>query len=365
MDTPLEGSVTLLLIFAAVALIFSFLCSIAEAVLLSVSPSYPDSIKETNPKGAERLARLKTNIDQPLAAILTLNTIAHTVGAIGVGAEAGRIWGSIGVAVASGIMTFLVLVASEIIPKTIGAQYWRQLATSTAFALEILIKLIYPVVWMAELTTRLFTKPEADPVTRDEVAAVAEMSRQSGELKGVENRILNNLLQLRSLKVQDIMTPRTVIIAAPQSMTVDEFMKENKQLPVSRIPIYEESIDHVTGFALKSDILLAQANGENKKTLEKLKRELRAIPATASLSTIFEHFMERRDHLALVVDEYGGTDGLVSMEDLIETLLGIEIVDEADQAVDMQRLARQHWERRAKNLRIAPKERIEEQDGTA
>ncbi len=350
LDSPLEGSIALLIAFAAIALIFSFLCSIAEAVLLSVSPSYPDAIKDAQPKGAACLLHLKNNIDRPLAAILTLNTIAHTVGAIGVGAEAGQIWGSLGVGIASGVMTFLILIVSEIIPKTIGAQYWRSLAVPTAYAVDILIKLIYPMVWLAELTTRLFTKPGTEPITRDEVAAIAQMSKDSGELRMVENRILKNLLQLQSLKVSDIMTPRTVIIAAAQNTTVEAFLKLHKHLPVSRIPIFADNIDQITGFVLKPDILLAQASGEVKKSLQKLKRELHAIPSTATLSTVFELFMERREHLAYVIDEYGGTDGLVSMEDLIETLLGIEIVDEADVTEDMQHLARQHWRVRAKNL---------------
>ncbi len=350
MEAGLEGSLTLLIVFAAVSIVFSFLCSIAEAVLLSVSPSYPDAIKEAHPKGAKSLSGLKNNIDRPLAAILTLNTLAHTAGAIGVGAEAGQIWGSIGVGVASAIMTILILIASEIIPKTIGAVYWRQLAVPVAFSVDLLIKLVYPIVWFAELTTRAFAKTDADPITRDEIAAVAEMSKDSGELRVMENRILKNLLQLDTLKVNDIMTPRTVIIAAPETMSVQDFLKSYPHVPVSRIPIYDGTIDKITGFALKSDILLAQASGEPNKKLAKLRRELSAIPATASLNTMFEHFMERRDHLALVVDEYGGTDGLVSMEDLIETLLGIEIVDEADVEEDMQKLARKHWERRAKAL---------------
>ena len=353
MESGLDGSVTLLITYAAIALIFSFLCSIAEAVLLSVSSTYPDAIKESHPRGAALLAHLKANIDRPLAAILTLNTIAHTVGAIGVGAEAGQIWGNAGVGIASGVMTFLILVASEIIPKTIGAVYWRQMSIYTAYAVNFLIKVVYPMVWFAEKTTKMFSKPDLDPITRDEVAAVAEMSKQTGELRLLESRVVKNLLQLDGLKVSDIMTPRTVIIAASQDTSVEDFLKEHKHLPVSRIPLYEETIDHVTGFALKSDIFLAQANGEVKQPLSKLKRELHAIPATASLAKVFEHFFERRDHLALVVDEYGGTDGLVSMEDLVETLLGIEIVDEADVEEDMQRLAREHWHRRAKNLGLS------------
>lgn len=350
METGVDGSLTLLIVFAAIALVFSFLCSVAEAVLLSSTPSFPDVLRESNERAADKLSYLKGTIDRPLAAILTLNTIAHTVGAIGVGAEAGRIWGSMGVGVASGIMTLLILLASEIIPKTIGAVYWRQLVVPVVYSVDALIKLVYPVVWFAELTTRMLAKGELEPITRNEIAAVAEMSKQSGELKVMENRILNNLLRLHSLTVNDIMTPRTVIIAAPEDITVDEFLSEHEHLPVSRIPLYLETIDRVTGFALKADIILAQARGEADAPLLEFKRELHAIPASASLSTMFERFMERREHLALVVDEYGGTDGLVSMEDLVETLLGIEIVDEADVAEDMQRLAREHWLRRAAAL---------------
>ncbi len=351
MESELNGSVSLLVAYGAFALLVSFLCSIAEAVLLSTQPSFIETLREARPRGTALLARLKADIDRPLAAILTLNTIAHTAGAVGVGAEAGAIWGSTGVGVASGLMTVLILVLSEIIPKTIGAVYWRPLSIPTAYTVDFLIRVFVPFVWLSKVTTRLLARPDAqDPVTREEIAAVAEMSKESGELRSVENRILKNLLKLHALTVNDIMTPRTVIIAAPEEQSVSEFLDLHSELPVSRIPIYTESIDRITGFALKSDILLAQASGERDVQLVDLRRELNVIPATASLSVLFERFMERRDHLALVVDEYGGTDGLVSMEDLMETLLGIEIVDEADVAEDMQRLAREHWAKRAEAL---------------
>ncbi|MBS04117.1 MAG: hemolysin [Gammaproteobacteria bacterium] len=346
-----DGSLTLLIVYASVALGFSFLCSIAEAVLLSASPSYAESLKESSPRSGRLLAKLKANIDRPLAAILTLNTIAHTVGAVGVGAEAGALWGSVGVGIASGVMTLLILVASEIIPKTIGAVFWRALAAPTAHGVALLIKLVLPVVWLSEAITRSFiNSKEAERVTRDEIAAVAEMSKDSGELRTVENRILNNLLRLHSLTVNDIMTPRTVILALQEDITVGALMQDGETLPVSRIPIYTDTVDNVTGFVLKSDILLAQARDQPETRLKELRRDLSAIPASASLSALFDHFIHERDHLSLVVDEYGGTDGLVSMEDLVETLLGIEIVDEADMAEDMQRLARQHWAKRASAL---------------
>ena len=346
-----DGSLTLLIVYAAIALGFSFMCSIAEAVLLSASPSYAESLRETSPRSGRLLADLKANIDRPLAAILTLNTIAHTVGAVGVGAEAGALWGSIGVGIASGVMTILILVASEIIPKTIGAVFWRALSVPTAHGVAILIRVVLPIVWFSEVLTRVFTSSKgAERVTRDEIAAVAEMSKDSGELRGVENRILNNLLRLHSLTVNDIMTPRTVILAFQEDVTVGDLLDDAVEIPVSRIPIYPETVDNVSGFVLKSDILLAQARDQDSIKLKDLRRDLSAIPASASLSALFDHFIQERDHMSLVVDEYGGTDGLVSMEDLIETLLGIEIVDEADVAEDMQRLARQHWARRASAL---------------
>lgn len=344
----MDGSWTLLVVFATASIVFSFLCSIAEAVLLSVSPSYAEALKERHAGASKLLVDLKENIDRPLAAILTLNTIAHTMGAVGVGAEAAAIWGNVGVGVASGVMTILILVLSEIIPKTIGAVYWRALSVPTAYSVRALIRIVWPIVWLSEFATRMFAREKnAEPVTRNEIAAVAEMSAESGELRTVENRVLNNLLTLDSLTVNDIMTPRTVILAFPQDATVGEILNEHPGLPVSRIPIYSESIDNVTGFVLKMDLLLAQARDESDMPLSDLRRDLPAIPASASLSAMFELFIKERHHLALVVDEYGGTDGLVSMEDLIETLLGIEIVDEEDVAEDMQRLARQHWERRA------------------
>ena len=351
MEPGLEGSFTLLIVFGASALVLSFLCSIAEAVLLSASPTYAESIKETKPETARLLAEQKLDIDRPLAAILTLNTIAHTVGAIGVGAEAGALWGSLGVGIASSVMTLLVLFLSEIIPKTIGAVYWRNLAGPTVQGLRLLMKALMPIIFLTELTTKIVPrKTKSDPVTREEIAAVAEMSEESGELRGVETRILKNLLSLNVLTAADIMTPRTVIIAFDQTLTVQELLARHEHLPVSRLPIYEDSIDRVTGFVLKSDLLLADANDKSDVPLTEFRRDLAAMPETATLSAMFERFMQGRDHLALVVDEYGGTAGVVSMEDLVETLLGVEIVDEADEVEDMQRLARQHWANRAARL---------------
>lgn len=348
---PGEGNYVMLLVYAGVALGFSFFCSVAEAVLLSVTPSYIATMEEKGRQTAGRLKRMKENVDRPLAAILSLNTIAHTVGAAGVGAEAAGIWGNSAVGYASALMTLLILILSEIIPKTIGAVYWRQLAPWMSQAIQWLIYALYPLVWMSEWITKLISGgKEQEVVTREELAATAAMSSETGELDNEEHRILTNLLRLRSLSVEDIMTPRTVIFCFPQSMSVGELLAEHPELPVSRIPVYGDSIDQTTGFALKTDILLAQAQDKFDTTLESLARPIKAVPPTASLSDALEILLNQREHIALVVDEYGGTDGLVTLEDLIETLLGMEIVDEADKHADMQRLARKQWNQRMKSV---------------
>lgn len=345
------GSYGLLVLYALVALGFSFFCSIAEAVLLSVSPSYIMTLEETGRKSAKLLKGMKQNVDRPLAAILSLNTIAHTVGAAGVGAEAARIWGSAAVGYASAVMTLLILILSEIIPKTIGAVYWRQLAPLTARSLSVLIWLLYPLVWLSELLTKVIAGDRKhEVVTREELVATAAMSSATGELEPDEHRILTNLLTLRSLRVRDVMTPRTVIFAFAESKTVGELLAEHPSLPVSRIPVFATSIDHATGFVLKTDILLAQSNGKTETKLAELRRPLKAISPAASLTDAMELLLNQREHLAIVVDEYGGTDGLLTMEDVIETLLGIEIIDEADKHEDMRRVARQRWKARMESI---------------
>jgi CBS domain containing-hemolysin-like protein len=343
----------LLVFYALIALGFSFLCSIAEAVLLSVTPSYIAILTEQNERSAPFLTRLKADIDRPLAAILSLNTIAHTVGAVGVGAEAGSLWGSVGVGIASGVMTLAILIASEIIPKTIGATYWRALAPATASVLRVLIHVLAPLVWLSEFITRAIGRdPRAEVVTGEEVAAMAGLSSASGEIPDDATRMVANIVALESKTAQDIMTPRTVMIAFPQELTVGELIDETANLPVSRLPIFDGSIDKVTGFVLKSDMLLAQAQDKHDTRLEELRRDLAAVAASTSLSDLFRTLLREQQHLVLVVDEFGGTDGVVSGEDLIETILGLEIVDEADVADDMQRLARKQWAHRAKSLDV-------------
>lgn len=349
---PVEGrGLGLLFLYVFLAVGFSFFCSIAEAVLLSVTPSYIATLRQQGKKGGALLERLKKNVDRPLAAILSLNTIAHTVGAAGVGAEAAAIWGSRAVGFASAIMTLVILVFSEIIPKTIGATYWRRLALPLAPVIQGLIWILLPLVWLSDLLTRMMGGGHVHAVvTREEVTAMAMIGAKQGELDDDETRILGNLFRLGSLTVRDIMTPRTVMIAFDQDATVGDTLGKRPELPVSRIPIYEETLDNVTGLVLKTDILLAQAQGNLDMPLKELKRNLRAVPRHASLKQLLEELLDQREHIALVVDEYGGTDGIVTLEDLIETLLGIEIVDEKDSAPDMRAVARKKWLRRVEAL---------------
>ncbi|WP_235935265.1 CNNM domain-containing protein [Candidatus Laterigemmans baculatus] len=338
-----------LLLYFIFSIGFSFLCSIAEAVLLSVTPSFIVTLRESKPAAAERLAKLKENIDRPLAAILSLNTIAHTVGAAGVGAEAARLYGNQAVGIASAVMTLLILVLSEIIPKTIGALYWRWLSPLVGLLVDWLILLLYPLVWLSEQLTKILSGGQVShAVTREELMAMAEIGAKEGLLDINESKVLGNLMRFRHVAVADIMTPRTVMIAFEQQSTVGEFYEKQSEVPVSRLPIFAGKLDDVTGFVLKSDLLLAQARGEEDRPLSDFRRDLPAVMETTPLPDLMEMLLDRRGHIAIVVDEYGSVSGLVTLEDLVETLLGLEIVDEHDRSVDMQQLARQRWEERAR-----------------
>lgn len=335
------------------AISISFLCSILEAVLLSISPSYIESLKETDPETGIKFKKLKDDIDNPLSAILSLNTIAHTVGATGVGAQAVKIYGEAYVGIISAVVTILILVFSEIIPKSIGAIFWKKLAPITARILGGLVIIMYPLVVMSKYITNFITSKRKQPVTsREEVAALASMGSVEGVFEEEESRIINNLLRLRSIYVEDIMTPRTVLVAAQEELTVDELFQRKEYFRFSRIPIYYEKIDDINGFIMKHDILDHMANDKHQVKLKDLKRDLLTVYEKIPVSDFFEKLLQSREHIALVVDEYGGVSGVATMEDVLETLLGLEIVDEFDQNADMQQLARDKWKERAKRLGI-------------
>ncbi len=344
--------VMLLVSYILMALVFSFLCSVAEAVLLSITPSYIAELRSRKPKVAALLKHLKQdNIDQSLAAILTLNTIAHTVGAIGSGAKATVVFGNAWFGLFSAIMTLMILFLSEIIPKTIGAVYWRKLAGLTAQFVRGLIWALYPLIWVSEALTRLVARGRSPHVfSRDEFIAMAGIGESTGKIDPRESRIIRNLFRFDSLTAGDIMTPRTVISGFSQDMSVSEALNTRQPITFSRLPLYEGDLDHITGFILKDNLLNAKAQGRGDVELETLKREIKTVPGNMSLSNLFGFLLDKRQHIALVVDEYGGTEGLVTTEDVVETLLGMEIVDEMDKVQDMQALARQQWAKRAKAL---------------
>ena len=350
-ETADNSDWVLLFVYLGIALGFSFLCSVAEAVLLSITPSYAATLRVKNPKFADVVDRLKANVERPLAAILSLNTIAHTVGAAGVGAQAQIVFEGKYVGLTSAVLTLLILVLSEIIPKTIGAVYWRGLAPVVARLVNWLIYLMYPLVVLSEWLAKLLSPSEAHPtITRAEVAAMAAQGAAEGHLDEGESRVLHNLFRLKVLTGRDIMTPRTVMVCFPQDMTVGEFATKHPDVLFSRLPIYEGTRDGITGFVLKTDLLLARARGEEDRPLKEFRRDMLTVSSKIPLSTLFERFTEERSHIALLVDEFGGSAGLATLEDVVETLLGFEIMDEADRTEDMRVLARQQWESRAKRL---------------
>ncbi|MCP5381691.1 MAG: HlyC/CorC family transporter [Kordiimonadaceae bacterium] len=347
---------TLLITYLLLALVVSSFCSISEAVLLSVRPSYVAALNNEGRKPAQILHKLINNLDRPLAAILTANTIAHTVGAAGVGAQASLLFGNQYLGLTSAILTFLILVLSEIIPKTVGANYWKQLAPAFAVLIEWLTKLLFPFVWMSAKITRLISRSGANGSTfsRAEIKAMAEIGAQEGLLQPKELKIVINLLRLRKLSVRMIMTPRPVIFAMPATMTVREFFSLHDDKPFSRIPVYDDSRDNINGYVLKTDLLIAQAKDQFDKPLSEFRRELLMILDSRNTSDVFDLLMHEKSHMALVIDEFGTVQGLITQEDIVEALIGLEITDETDRVEDMQALAHEQWRKRMTLMGLDP-----------
>jgi magnesium and cobalt exporter, CNNM family len=341
----------LLTLFLILAIGVSFLCSIAEAVILSVTTAYVSVQEEQGKASAVHLKRLKSNINHPLAAILTLNTIAHTVGAAGVGAQATKVFGDNVLGITSAILTLLILVLSEIIPKTVGAHYWRQLAPGTAFCLRGLIWVLYPFVKMSELLTKgLAHGPSLTGFNREEFAAMASLGEQEGQLAQQESNILKNLFYLNKASVNAIMTPRTVVFSLQENTPVEDFVNQHKKSSFSRIPVYADNPDHINGFVLRSDLLLAKAQGQEDLPIKEFRRDLPAIIENTTVYQAFEELTRADSHIMMVVNEYGDIEGILTLEDIFETLLGLEIVDESDRITDMQKLARERWKKKARQM---------------
>ncbi len=345
----------LLFAYLLLALAVSFLCSVAEAVILSVSIPFVELKVLEKKRGAKLLKKFKNNIDPALSSILTLNTIAHTVGAAGVGAQATMIFGEAYFGIVSAILTLLILLLSEILPKSIGARYWRELALPVAQIINVMVYVSYPVVLFSKLITKLVSGGKELPkVSREEIAALTEMGKNEGVFDESESKIIGNLINMQSVAVRDVMTPRTVVFLASEETTLAEVVKQKDILKYSRIPIYKDNIDNVTGYVLKFDILEQLAAGKENEQLQ-LKDIARPIVICyegTSVPKLFDMLLEKKEQIALVVDEYGGMDGIATLEDVIETILGMEIIDERDGQIDMQQLAKERWRLRAKRLNI-------------
>ncbi|MBQ9212732.1 MAG: HlyC/CorC family transporter [Bacteroidales bacterium] len=337
----------LLVLYFSGTLFISFLCSLMESVLLSTSPIFV-KLNENSPKsGVRKLVKFKTNVDKALSAVLSLNTIANTAGAAMVGAQATEILGSQSLGIISALLTVLILIFSEIMPKTLGTNNWEKLSNLVGHLIGAVYVLTYPLVIMAQQLTKLFKKDSRQHTTsREEISALANIGQEEGIFKANENAIIQNLMKLKNYKVSDVMTPRVVVCSANQEMTLAEFLESKNYLRFSRIPVFSGDDENITGYVFRQEVMESLAEDHNTLKLKNLKRNILIVPNTKPVFSLWEDMLKKKEQIALVVDEYGGLDGIVTLEDIIETLLGIEILDEKDTVADMQQFARERWKRR-------------------
>ena len=332
---------TLLIAYALLAVGVSFLCSLLEASLLSLPRSHIEMLVDKGASTGRLLQSFKQNIDRPLTAILTLNTIANTAGAVGVGAQAAAVFGSGAVGVTCALLTLLILVVSEIIPKTLGAVYTKPMAAVTARLTWFMIVLCAPVVaslkWVELLVGR---RRHEEMMSRAELAAAIRLGQEAGSLERGEFRVISNLLALSKIRISTVLTPRTVLFALPEEMTIEQVIAQHQPVRFARIPIYRESLDDVTGYVARFDIYRASSAGGKDKRLKEVAKPILVLPAVASVANALELMLKNQQHISLIVDEHGGTAGIATLEDALETLLGQEIVDETDLVADMQEMAR-------------------------
>lgn len=323
------------------ALLVSATCSLFEAILLSLTPAQIEMMIETHPRRANGLKYLKEHIEQPITAILTLNTIAHTIGASVAGASAAALFGPNGLIWFSLIFTLTILLLTEILPKTIGVNFAKQLGPHIVLPLRLTITVLLPLIWLAQWMTRLVPNSQgAHHISAEELKTIASMSRKSGEIEADQETVIANVLQLGKKTVRQVMTPRTVTFSVEQSLAIKEAARmEEKWRMHSRVPIYDGEPDNVVGVVLSQDVLMAAAVGQNSLKLSQIMRPVHFVPETAPLDAIFVEFFERHQHLFVVVDEYGSVTGVVSMEDILEEIIGREIVDESDKTRNMRELA--------------------------
>ncbi|MDT8400472.1 MAG: CNNM domain-containing protein [Bacteroidales bacterium] len=343
----------LLFLYLTVALLFSFLCSLLEAAILSTSLIYINMKKKEGKRYAHTLDRFKNNIDLPLSAILTLNTFAHTIGAAGVGSQAQILWGEEYLTIVSVVLTLIILILSEIIPKTLGALYWKNLSRFTVIALKIMIySPLYPFIILTNFITKIMRKDHSlhPLISKTEFHALTDSVIEEGIIEEEESQLLENLMRFRHIKVRDIMTPQVVVVAAEENTRINDFYESHEEINFSRIPVYRDELNNFTGFVLKDKIMEKIIDEEGNKPLKTIIRPVRIVNEEMPIIKLFYKLIDLKAHIAMVVDEYGTVSGLVTMEDVFETLIGLEIVDEMDNVEDMQALARKNWEERARRL---------------
>lgn len=318
-----------------------------ESVLLSTPLSFLIVKQDKGHIWAKPFIDLKIDIDKPLSAILSLNTVAHTIGAAGVGAQAVKVFGEAYFGIVSAILTILILVFTEIIPKTIGARYWKNLSGPTYFIIKSMIFITYPLVLMSSVITKVFSKQKNEQTTsREEIAALASIGSDEGLFSDKENLIIQNILRLKNVKVTEIMTPRVVVAVADEDLPLQDFLKNKDYLKFSRIPVYSGNDENITGYVFRQEVFENLAEDKHNLALKDIKRDILVFPDSMVLLSLWEKLLAKKEHIALIVDEYGGLAGIVTMEDIIETLLGLEIVDEKDTITDMQKFARERWKTR-------------------
>lgn len=331
---------TLLFTYLVIAIGVSFICSVLEAVLLSITPSYVESIARQSSKKAEKLVEVKERLDQSISSILILNTFAHTMGAAGVGAQATIIFGVRWETLIAVLLTLAILYFSEIIPKTIGALFWRKLAIPAAHTIYWLIRLVYPLIWLSTLITKPFRKNKQDEVTREEIIALASLGHKMGSLISQENEYLVNVLKLREIKTEQILTPRSVIHCLSEDSTVSEALDLEKTTQFTRIPVYKDEQDNITGMIINRELMIAEREGDAEMEIHHLSHPITRVSENLPVQQLLDLFIKKQEHLFLVEDEYGQVAGIVTLEDAIETMLGREIVDETDTVDDLQQLAK-------------------------
>ena len=337
---------TLLLVYLAIAIGVSFLCSVLEAVLLSITPSYLEQLTQERPKSGRAIQSVKDRLDESLSSILILNTFAHTMGAAGVGAQALRVFGPEAETLIAILLTLAILYFSEIIPKTLGATYWRQLAVPAAFTIRWLVRLVFPLVWISTRLTQVLGKSHKDEITREEILALASLGKKDGALKAQENEYLVNLLKLSDTQTREILTPRTVVHMLDETTTVSEALGVDASRQFTRVPVYRDSTDNVTGMVIRVELFEADRAGQGNEPIASLAQPVVRVAEELPVYRLLDRFIREQAHLFLVEDEFGQTAGIVTLEDAIETILGREIIDESDAVADMQELARdKHRER--------------------